>query len=168
MNRKLLGYYVLTTVVFTLVLMGLFATPLFSGQKILLFRGLWLLVVATGLTRLLVNWYKVSGETMLAAMIWAISLNLVFLVLFLVTLDRSITTYLLVTMSNGNYSNTESLNNKLIEDYVINQKAIERRLNEQQEIGLVASDGAQVRLTKGGERLVWLMRWIKKIYGINR
>jgi hypothetical protein len=100
-------------------------------------------------------------------MVWAVSINLVFLVLFPVTLDRSITTYLLATVAKDSDYEIESLSKKFVEDYVVGQKAVERRLDEQRVIGLVTDNKNEIKLTKNGQRFLWLMTLIKRIYRIE-
>lgn len=76
------------------------------------------------------------------------------------------TTYLLNEIDKEDYTTSE-LREKFVDSYVVNQRAVERRLEEQKVIGLVAG-GEKIKLTGGGHIFLQLMEWIKKVYRIDR
>lgn len=75
------------------------------------------------------------------------------------------TTYLLAEIDGKDYPVLD-LKEKFVDGYVINQKAVERRLEEQRAIGLVVG-GEKIKLTRGGQVILRIMRWIKRIYRIG-
>jgi hypothetical protein len=96
----------------------------------------------------------------------ALSFNLTFLIVFPVTFDRSVTTYLLEELAHKKSLSAEQMQSLLINDYVIDKKAVLRRMREQELSGNVVGQGDLYALTAQGERFIWVSRGVRWLFGI--
>ena len=96
----------------------------------------------------------------------ALSFNLTFLIVFPVTFDRSVTTYLLEELAHKKSLSAEQMQGLLIHDYVINKKAVLRRMRAQELSGNVRGEGDLYTLTPQGERFIWVSRGVRWLFGI--
>jgi hypothetical protein len=95
----------------------------------------------------------------------SLSFNLTFLIVFPVTFDRSVTTYLLEELDHQGAMTPQEMENALIREYVTGAKAVPRRIQEQSISGTVRFDLGRVTLTPGGRSFVSFGRAIRAIYG---
>ncbi|HEX5257689.1 MAG TPA: hypothetical protein VFW35_02780 [Sphingomicrobium sp.] len=106
----------------------------------------------------------------IAAAALSLSFNICFLVLLPVTVDRSISVYLLSTIERQQQKGVDApgLERSFVADYVTGMGAIDRRLDEQKRSGnvTVGSDG-KVRLTPQGRRFMALSRVIARLFGAD-
>lgn len=125
----------------------LFRADLSSGLTILFYRGLVLLVLAFGVTLCamavvagLLRGFGVRRRDALGACVLSLSLNLSFLVIFPVTVDRSISVFLLGRMAAhpGETFTAERARAEFEAVYLGRFRQIERRLAEQTASGTIA------------------------------
>jgi signal transduction histidine kinase len=171
---KLLLIYSSIGITFFLLFTALFHTSLFSQQPILLYRGLNILWTVTAIY-ILYGFYlftikKHVIETYIAAVVIAASLTLVFFVLVPVTVDRSVTTFLLTTLTEKHVSCSEGatqteLTSDFINKYVVQNGAIERRLDEQQRTATIEPMDQCWKLTPKGKKLVDFFNTIPLYFG---
>ena len=166
---KVLGGYLAVGVIFTGIYFLLFHLPVLSGQKILFYRGLSLLIVAMGIMGAIGEIMRrkkwISGERLFAAIITAAAINLAVFVIFPVSYDRSVSMYLLNTLMS---CQTEAeLEQKLVDEYVQQNRAVRRRIEEQKATGTVEESGGCVRLTAGGKSFLGVSEIIKKVYAVK-
>ncbi|MBU1200006.1 hypothetical protein KJ953_00550 [Patescibacteria group bacterium] len=169
---KLIGTYVGYFLLFSLIFVLSFHSPLFASQKILFYRGLNLMVLTfifVGTLILLTNKiiFKLSTESIIAILTLSISTNLCFFVIFPVTFDRSVTTYLLSTLNNHNGIKTIELENYLIKEYIQEKGAVERRITEQSVTNFIRKEDDCVSLTTKGKKFLNFMTIIKKLFAIK-
>lgn len=164
---------------FTVLYMFLFHLPLFLAEKVLFYRGLLLLPVAIVLTIGALLIFKQSLkhirlESIVAGFMVAISLNLMFFVLFPVTFDRSVTMFLLndlrvnaqITTCTG--LSKEYLQNHFINGYVLGESdAIGRRMFEQHELGFVKGNDSCWSLTDKSKNFLKLSEFIGALYDLR-
>lgn len=149
----------------------LFRADLLSGVSILFYRGLVLLVLASALTLgamaalagLLRGW-GVRRRDALGACVLSLSLNLSFLVIFPVTVDRSISVFLLGRMAAhpGETFTADRARAEFEAVYLGRFRQIERRMAEQTASGTVAPAGEGYVITPQGLafiRLSGLVAW---------
>ena len=149
----------------------LFRADLFSGLTILFYRGLVLLVLAfgiglcvmAGLAGLLRAW-GVRRRDALGACVLSLSLNLSFLVIFPVTVDRSISVFLLGRMAAhpGESFTADRARAEFEAVYLGRFRQIERRMAEQTVSGTIAPAGEGYVITPRGLafiRLSGLVAW---------
>lgn len=165
--------YLLTPALGLLLLIGAFAAGVLARVDIMFYRGLVLcglvfvalLVAAALLFRR--GRYGVSFRDAFAAAILSLSLNVSFLVLVPVTVDRSISIFLLAQMAAHPERDftTEELRTMFIDTYVGARDQIGRRVHEQEVSGDVAVSAAGARITSRGRLLIAVSQWIGRVFG---
>ena len=170
--RQLLLLMLLTLVGFAIFVL-LFWAKIGSSLTILFYRGVALAIAAALLTGLVALWpARRTGDRLLpiSALAVSLSFNICFLVLFPVTVDRSVTVYLLSRLERRQQSGMDAgeLQQAFVEDYVVNMGAVERRIDEQRRSGnvIVAPDG-KVRLTSQGEHFMAFSRVVEGLFGTD-
>jgi hypothetical protein len=166
---QLLLLVVLTVFGFGIYLL-LFMAGAGASISILFYRGVVLGLVAAGATAIVAVFAaRRTNDTALpvAAAAVSLSFNICFLVLLPVTVDRSVTVYLLSTIESrqGEGIDPPTLERKLIGNYVVGWRAVPRRLDEQRRSGnvTIGRDG-KVRLTDQGERFMRLSRLVARLF----
>ncbi len=139
-------------------------------QKVLFYRGVSLLLLTIILFTIFsfIYYFKFSKkniESIIAAVIVSAAIHLSIFVVFPVTFERSVTMYLLNTLSQSQMTKSQ-LENKLINEYFIKNKAIDKRLNEQKIIDIISNHQKQLQLTQQGRNFLKFSKIIEKIYGI--
>lgn len=114
----------------------------------------------------------VPFESIFSALVLSLSLNCVFFVIVPVTIDRSVTTFLLASMapSDGESSRFTKHDLQLVveRDYLRGFDAVGRRIEEQLVSGNVEKIGADVyALTEQGETFLLFARRVASLYGIS-
>lgn len=170
----LITYTKIITLFFALYLL-LLHLPIFSQMRILFYRGLLILSCETLIFGLVgshvMRKQKLSLETFVAALALGASLSIVFLTIFPVTVDRSISTYLLSTINSQNHQcaaggvTKDHLRESFIKEYVNSADAIGRRLDEQRLTGSIyeSSKGCW-SMTPRGKRLLSFFNVVKKYF----
>ena len=140
---------------------------------ILLYRGLALSVIAAIIHTSVLWWSHIlvfSDPSFAAATVvlgWA--LNVTFLVIIPVTVDRSVTIYLLGRLSRRSSGlSHDELRDSLVTTFVDEYDGVGRRMQEQIASGTVigSSDG-RFALTAKGERFLRFGRAIGKLFGVD-
>jgi hypothetical protein len=146
------------------------ATPI----SILFYRGVALAIaaaVATGIVGLWLGRRTSDSSLPIAAAALSFSFNICFLVLLPVTVDRSVSVYLLSTIEQRQDAgiDADGLQRAFINGYVINMGAVDRRIDEQRKSGniVVASDG-QLHLTERGRHFMALSRLVAQLFGTDQ
>lgn len=174
---NLLSVYVSILAVFTFLYILSFHTPLFSTQKVLFYRGLMLLATTTFITMIIVIIVKkklrINEETLITAILVSIALNLSFFVLFPVSIERSITVYILNTLKTGSgvsrcqgYNRTD-LEQKIINEYLIKNQALQKRIAEQSAISFIHENNSCISLSQKGQNFLSLSEIVRSWYGIK-
>lgn len=156
-----------------LIFVLLFWIGLCASITILFYRGLLIAVLASLLVGAGAYWIaRRSNDPSLpiAAASLTLSFNICFLVLLPVTVDRSVTVFLLSTIQRQQNRGIDApaLQQAFIEGYVIRMGAIDRRIEEQRKSGnlTIAPDG-KVRLTDQGRHFMTLSRIIARLFGTD-
>jgi hypothetical protein len=172
---KILLTYVSVFTIFTTLYLLMFNTQLFAFQKVLFYRGITLLIVNFFIflfIAIFVNKkFKSNFETLLAAIIVSASINLSLFVVLPVTFERSVTMYLLRSLNENRINSCggltkEQLEEKLINQYIIKNKAIDKRINEQELINFISNNQC-VSITKKAKNFLNLSEIIERIYNIK-
>ena len=170
--RQLLQLGVMTLLGFGLFVL-LFWLGVGASITILFYRGIALALVAAFVIGVLSAWIgRRSGDTSLpiAAAALSLSFNICFLVVLPVTIDRSVTVYLLSTIERRQDAGVDSkaLERAFVDGYVVKMGAVDRRLEEQAKSGnlTVGKDG-KVSLTPQGQRFMQLSRIVARLFGTD-
>lgn len=173
---KCIIIYLLVCFSFFLLFVCLFKTTIFSDQPVLFYRGLSFLIIQ-------VVFYLLSGlyftkkevvfaQTYFSSVALATSLTLTYFVLVPVTSDRSISVFLLKTLSTSSLDcrqgiNRDSLDRVFLQNYVRENHAITRRINEQLFTGSIRTSNKCIQLTKKGALLVRFFDLNTMLFGIS-
>ena len=167
--RQLLLLAALSLVGFAIYVL-LFWAGVGASMTILFYRGVALAFLTAILVGLLALWAaRRTGDSSLpiAAAALSLSFNICFLVLLPVTVDRSVSVYLLSTLEQRSM-NASELQRTFVDGYVVNMGAIDRRIDEQRKSGNVTvSPDGKVRLTKQGERFMAFSRLVARLFGTD-
>lgn len=169
--RQLAALALLAGIGFGLYLLA-FAAGAGASITILFYRGVVLAAFVAAATGIAGAWLGSRiGDPSLAISAAAISfsLNICFLVLLPVTVDRSVTVYLLSTIEQERNGITPpALEQAFVEGYVRDMHAIDRRIDEQSRSGNVAvGPNGEVRLTAQGRRFMNVSRTIARLFGTD-
>lgn len=152
---------------------ALVRSPLLSGVSILFYRGTFLAIAAALLLGLISffaakRFRSIDLPTAIGAIAISLSFNICFLVLFPVTIDRSVTVFMLSRMEAAQRPVTEQdLKNIFENEYLGEMQQIHRRIEEQSLTGNIRVDNGQVTLTPAGKRFLSVSRSIGKIFGTD-
>ncbi len=153
---------------------ALLASGLFAGSTILFYRGLILAAVAAiaaGGIGAAIARRRGTEPLAVASALTCFSISVCFLVLFPVTIDRSVSVYLLATIDRQGPEGISpaDLETAFVSGYVRDMRAIDRRIVEQRLSGNVVQDAeGNVHLTPQGRRFVALSRSAAHLLGTDR
>ena len=150
----------------------LFWVGLAASISILFYRGVALALGAALIVGLVGSWGRRADDASLpiASAALSFSFNICFLVLLPVTVDRSVSVYLLSTIEQQQNSgiDADQLQRAFIEGYVVKMGAIDRRIDEQRKSGnITVAAGGQVHLTQRGRRFMALSRLVAQLFGTD-
>lgn len=157
---------------FTLLFIAMFHISLVKVIEVFFYRGCIILVI-TGclliLTMSLIKKYYFPlldvRDILMTGCIF-MSINLTVFTLAPVTVERSVSVYLLCQMDSGvDYSYSEKeLEANLINHYVQDYQAVDKRIEEQLVSGTIQPYEDGYQLTKQGKRMVWMFRVAAKLF----
>ncbi len=105
----------------------------------------------------------------LSACYLAIAFNISFLVIFPVTIDRSVSVYLLSKIEeNVDGIKEKDLEKFLIEEYVVKFSAVERRVKEQKINRIIESRKNKLHLTKIGRNFLSFCKLTSKVFHTDK
>jgi len=159
---------------FTIFLL-LTASPLLGDMSVLFYReavlcgfaAIILAILLAVLTRRIMN---ADMATIIASVTTSLSINLVFLVLLPVTIDRSISVFLLsqIESHDARPLDEADLTSVFVGRYVHDMRQIDRRIAEQRLSGNITINRGVVRITPQGHRFLSFSRAIAKLFGTDR
>jgi hypothetical protein len=169
--RQLLALALLAALGFGLFLAA-FAIGAGSSITILFYRGVVLaaaVAVVTGVAGALAGRRLRDASLAISAAAVSFSLNVCFLVLLPVTVDRSVTVYLLSAIEGRTDGITApALEQAFVDGYVRDMHAIDRRIDEQRRSGNISVDAkGKVRLTAQGRRFMGFSRGVAWLFGTD-
>ncbi|MBD3728900.1 MAG: hypothetical protein IE933_04270 [Sphingomonadales bacterium] len=150
---KIIAAYAMVGIAGFAIYIASFRVPL--GIDILFYRGLAL----AGLTAVLLavaifaarRWIRLDPATAIGAIFTATAFNICFLVLFPVTVDRSISVFLLARIEAEEPITTAQLQDRFTTEYLGQMEQIPRRVREQSQSGnLIEDANGRITLTKRG------------------
>ncbi len=143
----------------------LLGSGLLGSIDILFYRGVLLAGIAAlvaGVAGALIAHWRRTPPLAIGSAITCGAICIAFLILFPVTIDRSVSVYLLATIdrAGGQGISPAALQSRFVAGYVEDMRAIDRRIAEQTESGNITVDSAgRVHLTARGRHFVALSRW---------
>lgn len=174
--------YLSAGLLITLFVFLLFNTPLF-GQAILFYRGILIISLASLFTLVLLyglvqlqkqrnffTLYIPKEEVLFSAVVAVAALHLCFFILVPVTIDRSVSTFLLSRMDDEQYSQglTKSqLQDILVQEYVTDFDAVGRRIEEQLASKNINQHGEYFTLSTQGKKFLQFSALVAEMYDTN-
>lgn len=152
---------------------ALFVLGVFSNQvEILMYRGLLLAAVAAlvhmAILSLALGKRPGAAYLSVSAVALALAANVTFLVVLPVTIDRSVSVYLLGQLARHEGGMTkDELDERLVHQYIDEYGAVARRMREQIISGNVARLGERYVLTAQGRQFIALSRFITDTFHID-
>lgn len=173
---KSISIYIIGLILGFIIFLFFFQVDVFYSMSIIFYRGLAIILVMaliewTILTLSIIAFFKndVSHAHAFSATMMTVAISVVFLVVIPVTLDRSVSVFLLSYMSNyGKEMHPDELEDVLVRKYIKEYHAVDRRVNEQIKSGNISKtpDGKLV-LTPQGSKFLFFSRKIAKYFGID-
>ncbi|MGL6352155.1 MAG: hypothetical protein ACRC2U_20455 [Aeromonas sp.] len=149
-----------------LIFVALVRSPFFQNIEILFYRGT---VLATVAALLLVctlgliarKWRMIDMSSLIGAAALSLSFNICFLVLFPVTIDRSVTVFLLARMERLDRPvSRQELEQIFYDQYIVQMQQVDRRLAEQRASGNITGSNEAAILTDNGRQFLNVSRKI--------
>lgn len=172
----LIGLYALIYVVCTAGFIGLFHTSLFGDMEVLMYRGIAFLLIAgvvsaviMGIVRMFWGFVTIRDIIMMFCIFCCV--NMVFLTLVPVTVERSVSVFMLSYMQeNKDQTFTEeSVGEVFTTKYVEDYGAFEKRFEEQVVTGtIVQNEDGTYSITPKGEFVVEAFRTIAEWFDTDR
>lgn len=172
---KISSFYLFIFLSFTFLYLFSFHTNIFISQSVLFYRGLMLLgLVSLFFIFIFFIFHKkvsFSLESLIAALILSISINLSIFIVFPVTFERSVTMYILNTLKKFENNscgglNKKELENLLVNEYVIKNKAVDKRINEQKVIDFIEEKNQCFGLTLKSKKFLKFSEIISFLYNL--
>lgn len=166
-----LSVYIVGSICFV----GLFHTPVMDHMKVLMYRGIVLLIVSGILVAILLLlirkclYQRIEGKDIFIMVLMFCCVNMVLFTLIPVTVERSVSVFMLSYMSDHKEEafTEEEIEKVFIQSYVEEFGAFEKRFFEQEITGTISEDKGNYYITKKGEKLVELFRFVGKIFGTD-
>jgi len=152
-------------------------SSLFQEVDILFYRGFLLCLVAAFLILLVASlmWRHRWADQLpliIAAAALSFSVNLTFLIVVPVTIDRSISVFLLAGIDKeaalGRIVTADKLRTLFINTYVVDMNQIERRIEEQSRSGNIVVRQEQIHLTPRGAEFLDFARLVARFWGTDQ
>lgn len=172
----LIGIYVLIYFVCTALFIGLFHTDLLKNMEVLMYRGVAFIVITGVIAAIVMGivrklWGFVTVRDVIMMFVIFCCVNMVFLTLVPVTVERSVSVFMLSYMDeNSDQTFTqdsvgEVFTSKYVEDY----GAFEKRFDEQVVTGTIEQnpDGSY-SITERGRFIVKMFRTIAEWFDTDR
>ena len=172
-----LTYAVLYVISFLLLIL-LIRTPLLKGMHVLMYRGIVMIVLAGILASVLLvvfkKWRKIewlSAKDVVLVFILTCSINMVFFTLIPVTVERSVSVFMLSymdTYSDRTYTE-DQVAEIFVDKYVNEYGAFEKRFDEQLTTGTIVqnADGTY-SITDKGRFIVKMFRAISDVFETDK
>lgn len=170
---RLATLYAVTLIAAFGIFGALMYSDLLSGIAILFYRGIVgalvaLVPVALILAAAARRFAVIDLPSAVGALALSLGFNLCFLVLLPVTIDRSVTVFLLARLDAQERPISEGELQTIFEDeYLGHLRQIRRRVEEQEMTGNVAASADGIALTANGRNFVALSRTIGHIFGAD-
>ena len=172
----LIGVYALIYIVCTALFIALFHTSFLAGMDVLMYRGAAFIII-TGIVSAVIMgvirkfWGFVTIRDIIMMFVIFCCVNMVFLTLIPVTVERSVSVFMLSYMEeNSDQTFTEeSVGEVFTTKYVEDYGAFEKRFHEQVETGtIVQNPDGSYSITESGKFVVKMFRVVTDWFGTDQ
>lgn len=173
---KLIGLYLLIYLVCSALFVGLFHTGFLGGMQVLMYRGLAFIIITGILSAVIMGvvrhfWNYVTIRDIIMMFVIFCCVNIVFFTLVPVTVERSVTVFMLSYMDqNSDETFTqdsvgEVFTSKYVEDY----GAFDKRFEEQVVTGTIEeNEDGSYSITDKGRFIVNMFRLMSEWFDTDR
>lgn len=174
---RLLTLHSLFFAIGTFMFIFLFHTSLFKSTNVFFYRGVILLLVSCAIIALLQYLFKrsvpntlFSHRDLILSVVIIFSFNIVFFTHLPVTANRSVSVFMLGCMNNNpnNIMTDKEMSNLFLDKYLYEYGEINRRFNEQVVSGNIIQSGNGYKITKQGQFLMKMYRFIANIFAVDK
>ncbi|MDR3464284.1 MAG: hypothetical protein P4L76_18425, partial [Beijerinckiaceae bacterium] len=169
----LAGLYALGVFAGFVTFAALFKSGVLKGIGALFFRGLVLagisfIILFALLAAMIKGWgrHGLNSRDAFCAAVLSLSFNICFLVVAPVTVDRSVSIFMLGEMAahpEQSYA-TDDMSRRFVDVYIGDYQQIGRRLREQTEIGNVAEAGGHYRISRRGQDFIAISKFVSWLF----
>ena len=172
----LIGIYILIYIVCTALFIGLFHTGLLKDMEVLMYRGVAFIAITGVVAAVIMGiihkfWGFVTIRDIIMMFVIFCCVNMVFLTLIPVTVERSVSVFMLSYMEeNKDQTFTqESVGEVFTSKYVEDYGAFDKRFEEQVVTGtIVQNEDGTYSITPRGEMVVTAFRTIAEWFDTDR
>ena len=172
----LTGIYILIYLVCTALFIGLFHTGLLKNMEVLMYRGVAFIVITGAVAAVIMGvirkfWGFITVRDIIMMFVIFCCVNMVFLTLIPVTVERSVSVFMLSYMEeNSNQTFTEeSVGEVFTSKYVEDYGAFEKRFEEQVVTGTIRqNEDGTYSITESGKFVVKMFRTIADWFDTDR
>ncbi|MDR0412129.1 MAG: hypothetical protein LBH75_09205 [Treponema sp.] len=175
-TAKYLLFYFIAFLVFTGIYIASFRTPLFAANHVFFYRAVSLLIITSVLFTVVVIIFARCGklirlavQDVLIAVIVPLCLNMTFLSVVTVSIDRSISVFLLASMAENKERvwTEKDITDLFLNVYMDEYKAMDRRFDEQLITGSIEKKGGAYQITDKGVFLINAFRLVGSAFPID-
>lgn len=173
---------ILVYIVCFIISFGLFVllmrTPLLKGMEVLMYRGIVMIIISgIAAAALAVAFWKLRKiawlgvKDIVCVFIICCCVNMVFFILVPVTVERSVSVFMLSYMdqSEDNHFTQDQIGEIFVDKYVNEFGAFEKRFTEQIETGtIVENPDGTYSLTDSGRTIVGMFRFISDMFETDK
>lgn len=172
----LIGLYAIIYLVCTALFIGLFHTGLLKNMEVLMYRGVAFIIITGIIAAVIMGiirkfWGFITVRDIIMMFVIFCCVNMVFLTLIPVTVERSVSVFMLSYMEeNSDQTFTEeSVGEVFTSKYVEDYGAFEKRFEEQVVTGTIRqNEDGTYSITESGEFVVKLFRTIADWFDTDR
>lgn len=170
--KKLKIFKILTiTILFTILFILTFHLPFRSWIPIYTYYGLCSLIILTIILIILLyiikKFFSFDIKDCMITILLSFSINIFFFCMVPVTIERSISVFMLNEMNEKDFYTKKEIENLFIEKYVYEYGAFDKRFKEQIATGTISKTNSKYYLNKNGKKLLKKFKFIKNIYNIK-
>jgi len=173
---KLIGLYALIYIVFSAIFVLLFHTGILKGMEVLMYRGIVFIIftgILSAVTMAVVRkfWDFITIRDIIMMFVIFCCVNTVLFVLVPVTVERSVSVFMLSYMDENS---DQKFSEKDVQDiftskYVVDYGAFEKRFNEQIATGTLVDNGdGTYSITDSGRRIVKMFRIVADWFNTDK
>lgn len=161
----------------SLIFILLFQTSLFDNVNVFFYRGISLLIISSLFTLFISFIIKFFSKERLftfrdviISFVLIFCINLVFFTHLPVTAERSVSVFLLSYMSEKreSYLTEEEITRVFVQEYLYENKNIQKRFNEQLISGNVVEENGNFRITQRGMWIIKIYKFLGDLFDINK
>ncbi|MBO4579218.1 MAG: hypothetical protein J5715_03590 [Clostridiales bacterium] len=172
----LIGIYIVIYIVCTAMFVALFHTPVLANMKVLMYRGIGLLIItgiiaAVAMAVIKKFWKFITVRDIIMVFVIFCCVNMVIFTLVPVTVERSVSVFMLSYMDeNSDQKFTkDDIGEVFTAKYVNDYGAFDKRFDEQLVTGTIVDNGdGTYTITDEGRFIVTMFRTVAKAFNTDQ